>query len=117
MPTDSLAEVLRGKGLADPRNVVVFTFHSEQSHAPYGSKVHRHGAMLHFAFRQGMFDKHGIDGLQKEFGGQIHDRPLFIIKFAVSGRRISIASDKMIEEVEMRVDVTIDIHRQKAREL
>ena len=77
-----MAEVLRGKGLADPRNVVVFTFHSEQSHAPYGRKVHRHGAMLHFAFRQSMFDKHGIDGLQKEFGGQIHDRPVFIVKFA-----------------------------------
>ena len=73
--------------------------------------------MLHFAFRQGMFDKHGIDGLQKEFGGQIHDRPVFIIKFAVFGGRISIASDKVVEEVEMCVDMTIYIHRQKAREL
>ena len=69
--------------------------------------------MLHFAFRQSMFDKHGIDGLQKEFGGQIHDRSVFIIKFAVFGRRISVAGDKMIEEVEMSVDMTIDIHRQK----
>ena len=64
-----------------------------------------------------MFDKHGIDGLQKEFGGQIHDRPVFIVKFAMFGRRISIAGDKMIEEIEMRVDMTIDIHRQEAGQL
>jgi len=83
-----LAEVLRGKGLADPRNVVVFTFHSEQPHAANGGKVHRRAAMLHFAFRQCMFDKHGIDGLQKEFGGQIHDT-VFIIKFAMFGRLLS----------------------------
>jgi hypothetical protein len=91
-----------GKGFADSRNVAVFTFHCEQPHAANGGQVRRQG-VLHFAFRQCMFDKHGVDCLQKEFGGQIHDRPVFIIKFAVFGGRISIAGDKMIEEIEMCV--------------
>src|SRR5208283_3797041 len=89
----------------------------EQPHTAYGGEVRWCAAMLHFAFRQCMFDKHGIDGLQKEFSGQIHDRSVFIIKFAVFGRRISIAGDKMIEEVEMSVDMTIYVHRQEAGQL
>ena len=64
-----------------------------------------------------MFDKDGIDRLQIEFRGQIHDRPVFVIEFAVFSCGITVAADEMIEKLQMRVDVTIDIHRHKARKL
>ena len=73
--------------------------------------------MFHLAFRQRMFDKDGIDRLQIEFRGQIHDRPAFVIEFAVFSCGITVAADEMIEKLQMRGDVTIDIHRHKASQL
>ena len=72
--------------MAGPRNVVVFTFHYGHPHAANGGKVHRNG-VLHFTFRQCLFDKRGIDCLQKEFGGQVHDRSVFTESFRCESRK------------------------------
>ena len=52
-------------------------------------------AMGHLALRQRVADEHGIDGLQIELGGQIHDREIFVVEFAVLLRRIAVALDQI----------------------
>ena len=73
--------------------------------------------MRHLVFRQRVFDKDGIDRLQIEFRWQIHDRPVFVVKFAVFSCGVAVAGDEMIEKLQMRGDVTIDIHRHEASQL
>jgi hypothetical protein len=68
-------------------------------------------------FRQRVFDKDGIDRLQIEFRGQIHDGPVFVIEFTVFSCGIAVAADKMIKKLQIRDDVAIDIHRHEARKL
>jgi len=48
---------------------------------------------------------------------QIHDRPVFVVKFAVFSCGVAVAGDEMIEKLQMRGDVTIDIHRHEASQL
>ena len=73
--------------------------------------------MHHFALGQQMAHEHGLDRLHVIFGGEVHDGEIFVIEFAVLLRRIAVALDEMIEHVEMRVDMAVDVHRHEARQL
>ena len=59
----------------------------------------------------------GVDGLEIEFGGQVHHREIFVIEIAMLFRRIAVAFDEMVEHVEMGVDVAVEIHRHEAGKL
>jgi hypothetical protein len=58
-------------------------------------------------------DEHGVDGLQVILGGQIHHREIFVIEIAMLFGRIAVALDEMVEHLQMRVDVAIEIHAMK----
>ena len=110
-------QMMGSLGLADAGNIVVLAFHRHQGDAFDGFQVDQPAAMQHFAFGQSMADKHRIDRLQVEFGGQIHHGHIFIIEFAVLLGRIAVAVDEMTEHVAMGRDVLVDIHRHKAGQL
>ena len=77
----------------------------------------RAAAMRHLALRQRVADEHGVDGLQIELGGEIHDREIFVVEFAVLLRRIAVALDQMQEQIAMRLDVAIEVHAHEAVQL
>ena len=61
--------------------------------------IDQFAAMLHLALRQRVMDEDGVDGLEIEFGGQIHHRQIFVVEIAVLFGRIAVALDEMVEHV------------------
>ncbi len=59
--------------------------------------IDRLAAMGHLALGQGVADEHGVDRLQVELGGQVHDRQIFVIELAMLLGRIAVALDEMTE--------------------
>ena len=53
--------------------------------------------MRHLAFGQRVAHEHGLDGLQIELGGQIHDGEILIIELTMLLRRIAVAIDQVKE--------------------
>ena len=67
--------------------------------------------------RQVVVDEHLLHRLQIELGGQIHDRHILVIEFAVLLGLIAVAVDQMPEEFAVRVDMPVEIHGHEAGEL
>src|SRR4029453_11791864 len=108
------AECVRSLCLADARYIVVLAFHRHQRNASDRGRVDPPAPVRHLPFWQGMADEHGIYGLQIEFGGEIHDREVFIVEFTVLLGRIAVAFDEVKEKIVMRFDVAIQIHAHEA---
>ena len=69
------------------------------------------------ALGQSMAHEHGLDGLQIEFGGQVHDREIFVVEFAMLLGGIAITLDQVQKQFTMRLDVAIEIHAHEAVQL
>ena len=108
---------MRRLGLADAGNVVVLAFDREQRDAPDLRGIDRLAAMGHLALRQSVPHEHGLDGLQIELGGEIHDREILVVEFAMLLRGIAVALDQMQEQIAVRLDVAVEIHAHEAVEL
>ena len=104
-------------GLADAGDVVVLAFDRHQRDAADLAGVDAAIAMRHLALGQRVADEHGIDGLQIELGGQIHDREIFVVEFAVLLRRIAVALDQVGEQIAVRLDMAVEIHADEAVQL
>ena len=74
-------------------------------------------AMRHLALRQRVADEHGIDRLQIELGGKIHDREIFVVELAVLLRRVAVALDQMREQIAVRLDMAVEVHAHEAVQL
>ena len=111
------AQPMRRLGLADAGNVVVLALDRHQARRADLRRIDRTAAMRHLALRQRVADEHGIDGLQIEFGGQIHHREILVVEFAVLLRGVAVAFDQMEEQVLMRLDVAVEIHAHEAVQL
>src|SRR5436309_12911916 len=61
--------------------------------------------------------KDSLNCLQIILGGKVHHREKFVVELAMLLSRIIITPDKMIEHLDMRVDVTSRVHRHETREL
>src|SRR5207248_3740519 len=61
--------------------------------------------------------KDSLNCLQIMLGGKVHHREKFVVELAMLLSRIIITPDKMIEHLDMRVDVTSRVHRHETREL
>ena len=73
--------------------------------------------MHHLALGQVVPHEHRVDGLQVEFGGQVHHREILVVEIAMLLRRIAVALDEMAEQFLMRRDVAVEVHRHEAGEL
>src|SRR5262249_61009687 len=69
------------------------------------------------ADRELMFLKDALDGLQIEIRRQVHDGVILVVKALGRRRALAIAADEVLEEIDMRRDVTVEIHRHEAGEL
>ncbi len=58
-----------------------------------------------------------FDRLEIEFRGQVHHRQIFVIKGVMRGRRVAVAAHQIVELVQMRVHVAVEVHRHEARQL
>ena len=74
-------------------------------------------AMAETPRRQRVFDEHLLHRLQIELGGQIHDREIFVVELVMLVGRVAVALDQMPEEIAMRIDMPVEIHRHEAGEL
>ena len=74
-------------------------------------------AMRHLALGQRVADEHGVDGLQIEFGGQIHDREIFVVELAVLVGAVAVALDQMHEQIAVRLDMAVEVHADEAVQL
>ena len=77
------AKPMRGLGLSDTGNIVELALDREQRNTPDLRRIDRAIAMHHLAFGQRVAHEHRVDGLQIEFGGEIHDGEIFVIKLFV----------------------------------
>ena len=73
--------------------------------------------MLHLALRQGVLHEHQIDGLQIEFGGEIHDGQILVIELDMFVDQIAVALHEITEQILVCVDMAIEIHADEAGEL
>ena len=73
--------------------------------------------MGHLALGQGVTHEHGLDRLQIELGGQIHDREIFVVELAMLLRGIAVALHEVLEQLAVRLDVPIEIHAHEAVQL
>ena len=69
------------------------------------------------ALRQRVANEHGLDGLQIELGGQVHDGEILVVEFAVLLRGIAVAVDEVAEQLAVRIDVAVEVHADEAVEL
>ena len=53
----------------------------------------------HLPLRQGVSDENRFDGLQIEFGREVHDREIFVVEFPVLLRRVAVAADQVQEQI------------------
>ena len=111
------AKFLRRIGLANAGNVVLFAFDRHQANAPDRLEIDEPAAMAHLALRQIVTHEHRVDRLQIIFGGQIHHRHVFIIEIPVLLGRVAVAAHEVLEHIDMRGEVAIEIHRHEAGKL
>src|SRR5438270_8436938 len=112
-----MAEKLRGGGLAGAANVVALAFDRHQGGLFDRAGIDRLAMHFEGAVRQIVALKHAFEGLEIEFGRQIHDRAVFVVKGA--GRRgvVVVALDKLLKHPPMRRDMAVEIHAEKAGKL
>src|SRR5215207_3512262 len=80
---DVNAQPVRGLGLPDPGNVIVFAFDCHQPDAGDLRWINAHAAVGHCAVRQRVPDEDCIDRLQIELRAKVHHREIFIIELAM----------------------------------
>ena len=73
--------------------------------------------MGHLALRQRVAHEHRVDGLQVKLGGEVHHGEILVVELAVLLRGIAVALDQMLEQLAVRLDVTIEVHAHEAVEL
>ncbi len=105
------------RGLADRADIVVLAFDGEDRGTADRAGIDRHAMRHELAARQRLAMKDAIDGLQIEIRRKIHHRRVFVVEFPRRVGAFDIALDQMLEELDMRVDVPVEIHAEKAGEL
>ena len=73
--------------------------------------------MGHLALGQGVADEHGLDGLQVELGGEIHDREIFVVELAMLLRGIAVGLHEVKEQLAVRLDMAVEVHAHEAVQL
>ena len=73
--------------------------------------------MHHLALWQRVADEHRLDRLHVIGRVEVHHRKIFVVEVRMLFRQIAIASDQMVEHVEMGVDVAVErfVHRHEPR--
>ena len=95
------AQIMRGFGLAGAGYVVMLALDCHQGDAFDLTRVYSIAAVRHPAGRQSATNKHSVDGLQVELGGEIHHRKVLIIEAAMGRREIAVALDQMHVQIAM----------------
>src|SRR6185437_2900110 len=76
-----------------------------------------HPARYERTARQRMAMEDAVDRLEIEIRREIHHRRVFVIEFPRRVGAFDIALDEMLEELDMRVHMPVEIHAEKAGEL
>ena len=104
------AERMRRLGLAPASDVVLLAFNGQKGRTGNLAAIDQTAIVHHGAVRQRVLDEHRFDGLQIEFGRQVHDGEIFVIEVAVFFGVVAVAFHQMLEEVPMRGHVTVEVH-------
>ena len=105
-----------GLGLADAGNVVEFALDGHQGGFD-GGGVDLAAAAHPLAERQQVLLEHDLDGVEIEFGAEVHDREVFVVEGAMAVGRIVVALHQMFELAHVGVDVPVEVHADEAGEL
>ncbi len=111
------AQVVRCATLAKAGDVVFLAFDRHQRDAGDLRRIDEPAAMPHLAFRQRVANEHAIDGVEIELGRQVHDREILVIELTMLLGGVSVASHEVMEQVFVRLRMTLEVHRDEAREL
>ena len=108
---------MRRFGLAEPGDIVLAALDGQKGDVRNRLRPDRAIAVHHFALRQKMALKNLIDRFEIELGGQIHDREILVIEFAMRRGGVAVAADEVAKLLDMRVHMPVEVHRHEAREL
>src|SRR5690606_13003484 len=114
---DAGAQVVRGAGLAQARDVVQLALDGHQRAAPDRRRPHRLAADGPLAQRQEEVLEHGADGVQVVLGGHVQHRVVLVVELAVGLGVLQVALDQVGIEVPVRHEVAAGIHRHEPRVL
>src|SRR5580658_4682326 len=111
------AEVERGCCLADGADVVLLALDADQLCPRDGARLDQAAATLEEAQGERVLLEHPRHRLQKEVGGEVHHRHVLVVEFARALRALAVAAHEMLEEIHMRRDMAVEVHRHEAAEL
>jgi len=85
VPRNAGTQLQRRAALTRPGDVVLLALDRHECWTANGAEVDSPSARGHQAARQKMPDEHPVDGLEVEFGREIHDGQVLVIELAMLG--------------------------------
>src|SRR6516164_5039586 len=111
------AQILSGECLTDGTDIVPLALHGEQCRVSDRPWVDTATAPYEFTQRQCVLLKHGADGLKVELGRQVHHRQVLVVELAYRGCLLFLAIGEMVEKIDLRFDVPIQIYAHESGKL
>ena len=109
--------VVRRLGLAEAADVVALALDRHERGVADRRAVDLLPRCIIVPSRQGVVLEHGLDRLQVELGRQVHDRQVLVVEVLVLLDRVAVALDEIVEQVDVRVHVALEVHGHEAGEL
>ena len=109
------AEILCRFRLPQPAYVVVLSLDRHDGGLADRAAIHRFTMVQQLAVRQVVILEYPLDGLEIEFGRQVHDGKILVVELAMLFNGIAIALDQIVEQFLMRGDMPVEIHGHETR--
>src|SRR6185312_4894257 len=107
-------QLMHRRGLADGADIVLLALDGEDRGAADRAGIDRHAMRDELAARQGLAMEDAIDGLEIKIRREIHHRRVLIVEFPRRVGAFDVALDEMLEELDMRIHMPVEIHAEKA---
>ena len=115
--TQSAAQILRGKGLADGADVVLFAFDRQEKGLFYRPGRDEAPFYEQCALGKSIFLENALDGLEIEVGVEVHYREIFLVEGSNPARLFEVPLDPALEHVGESFGVALRVHAHEGGDL
>ncbi|MPL92321.1 hypothetical protein SDC9_38419 [bioreactor metagenome] len=117
MRAQRTAQVMRGRGLTKPADVVAPALDGQQRRVPDRARVHLAALEAELAGRKLGLLEHPVDGLEVEFRGQVQHREIFVVERLDLARLGLLAIGEVLIQLLVLLAVAVHVHRHEGEQL